>query len=166
MAAPTPASKIPKPTSRVVDNQLARALGCMPSFRGSLAGRPTYSAWAWGQLKDSQPAWLITISGGDLRKDGPVTITFDRGLEHLRSNVDGSAKADASYRIDPDPRSHNVLKGQIKGGVISLDQPATLHLLQNPLVAPEFTLARARMRLALKPDGTLSGIIGRLSAVG
>jgi hypothetical protein len=143
-----------------VDNQLARALGCMPAFRGSLSGRPTYSAWAWGQLKDSQPAWLITLSGGDLGKDGPVTITFDRALEHLRSNVDGSPKADSSYRIDPDPRSHNVLRGHIKDHVISLDEPATLHLLQNPLVAPELTLKRTHMRLALKADGTMSGIIG------
>ncbi|MBX7198862.1 MAG: hypothetical protein K1X51_05750 [Rhodospirillaceae bacterium] len=143
-----------------VDNELARALGCMRSFRGSLASRPTYWAWAWGQLKDSQPAWLITLSAPDFTKDGPVTITFDRALEHLRSNADGSPRADASYRIDPDPRSHNVLQGHIKGGVISLDQPGALHLLQNPLVAPEFKLSKVKMRLSLRPDGTLSGIIG------
>ncbi|MHB1204324.1 MAG: hypothetical protein ACYCZX_02060 [Rhodospirillaceae bacterium] len=143
-----------------VDNELARALGCMRSFRGTLASRPTYWAWAWGQLKDSQPAWLITVSGQDLSKDGAVTVTFDRALEHLRSNIDGSPRADSSYRIDPDPRSHNVLKGHMKGGVISLDQPSDLRLMQNPLVAPEFRLSRMQMRLALKPDGTLSGILG------
>ncbi len=143
-----------------VDNELGRALGCMRSFRGSLASRPTYWAWAWGQLKDSQPAWLITINGQDLTKDGPVTITFDRALEHLRSNADGSPRADSSYRIDPDPRSHNVLKGHVKGGVISLDQPGALNLLQNPLVAPEFRLSRVQMRLSLRTDGSLAGIIG------
>ena len=91
----------------------------MRSFRGSLAGRPTYWAWAWGQLKDSQPAWLITISSAGPRpSDGDVTVTFDRALEHLRSNVDGSPRADSTYRIDTDPRSHNVVHGQIKGGVI------------------------------------------------
>ena len=143
-----------------VDNELARALGCMRSFRGSLASKPTYWAWAWGQLKDSQPAWLITLSGQDLTKDGAVTITFDRALEHLRSNIDGSPRPDASYRIDPDPRSHNVLQGHMKGGVISLDQPGALHLLQNPLVAPEFKLSRLQMRLSIQPDGGIKGIIG------
>ena len=150
----------PETHEQGVNNELARALGCMQSFRGSLQGRPTYWAWAWGQLKDSEPAWLITITGGDLSHDGEVTVTLDRALEHLRSNIDGSPRADASYRIDPDPRSHNVLKGQIKDGVLSLSQPADLHLLQNPLVAPEFHMTKTHFRIRLQPDGSLAGFIG------
>src|SRR6202012_214254 len=96
----------------------------------------------------------------DFTKDGDVTITFDRALEHLRSNIDGSPKSDVTYRIDPDPRSHNVLHGQIKGGVITLPQPAQLRLLENPLVAPELKLTALHLRLTLKPDGTLAGFLG------
>jgi hypothetical protein len=89
-----------------------------------------------------------------------VTITFDRAMEHLRSNVDGSPRADSTYRIDPDPRSHNVLTGRLKDHVIKVDQPFDFRMLQNPLVTPELRLSRARLRLNLKSDGSLGGILG------
>ena len=148
-----------------VDNEFARALGCMRSFRGSLSGRPTYFAWAFGQLKDSQPAWLVTISGDSLTKASPeerdVTVTFDRALEHLRSNIDGTPRADSTYRIDTDPRSHNVLHGKLKGDSLTFDQAFDFHMMQNPLIAPaEFTLSRAHLRLKMKPDGSITGIVG------
>lgn len=95
---------------------LYRAAGCYRSFRGSLEGRPTYWGWVSGQLKDSQPAWIITIAGEDLSKDADVTITFDRALEYLLSNIDGSPRADVTYPIRSHPRSHSVIKGKLKNG--------------------------------------------------
>ena len=155
------AAEDPETHAKGVDNEFARALGCMRSFRGSLQGRPTYFAWAWGQLKDSMPAWLVTVSGESLSKDGDVTVTFDRALEHLRSNADGSPRADSTYRTDPDQRSHNVVHGQIKGNVLTFDKSFDFRMLQNPLVAPmEFKLSRAQLRLKLKDDGSLDGILG------
>jgi hypothetical protein len=150
----------PQTHEKGVDHQLAVALGCMRSFRGSLEGRPTYFAWAWGQLKDSEPAWLITLSAEDLTKDGDVTVTFDRAFEHLRSNVDGSPRPDTTYRADPDPRSHNSYRGQIKKGVITVAAQGDFHMMKNPLVVPEFDLHKAQLRLTLKPDGNLDGLIG------
>lgn len=151
----------PETHQKGVDNQFSRALGCMRSFRGSLESRPTYFAWAWGQLKDSMPAWLVTISAENLSQDGDVTVTFDRALEHVRSNADGSPRADATYRIDPDPRSHNVVHGKLKGKELTFDAPFDFRMLQNPLLAPmEFKMSRAKLRMSLKPDGSVSGIIG------
>ena len=95
-----------------------------------------------------------------MSKDGEITVTFDRALERVRSNPDGEARADSTYRIDSDPRSHNTFKARIKGGVVTVDDRTDLRMLQNPLVAPEFLLKRARMRLQLKDDGTLDGLIG------
>jgi hypothetical protein len=155
------AAEDPETHEKGVDNEFSRALGCMRSFRGSLEGRPTYFAWAWGQLKDSMPAWLVTISGESLSKDGDVTVTFDRALEHLRSNADGSPRADATYRVDPDPRSHNVVHGKLKGNVLTFEKSFDFRMLQNPLVAPmEFKLSRAQLRMKLKDDGSIDGIIG------
>jgi hypothetical protein len=150
----------PQTHEKGVDHQLAAALGCMRSFRGSLEGRPTYFAWAWGQLKDSEPAWLVTLLAEDLTKDGDVTVTFDRALEHLRSNVDGSPRPDTTYRADPDPRSHNTYRGQIRKGVVTVGGPGDFHMLKNPLVVPEFDLHKVQLRLTLKPDGNLDGIMG------
>jgi len=150
----------PQTHERGVDHQLYRAFGCARAFRGSLESRPTYYAWAWGQLKDSQPAWLITVSGEDLSKDGPVTVSIDRALEHLRSNSDGTPRFDMAYRIDPDPRSRNTFRGELKGGVVTLIEHGTLRLLQNPLVAPELRLSNVHLRLTLNTDRTARGFMG------
>jgi len=143
-----------------IDHNLYRALGCMLSFRGSIAGRPTYWDWIWGQLKDSQPAWIVTITGEDLSTDGEVTIIFDRALEYLQSNIDGGPRADVTYRIDPDPRSHNVVKGRIENGVISAALAGPFRMFSNPLGVPEFRLQDAKFDLKLRRDGTVDGFIG------
>lgn len=150
----------PETHEKGVNNELYRALGCYISMRGSLQGRPTYWAWAWGQLKDSEPAWVMTISGDDLSKDGPVKIVFDRSLDHLKSNVDGSPRADATYRVDTDPRSHNEFNGDLKNGVITISDHHDFRMMQNPLVAPEFHLKKTHMRIKLNHDGTLQAFIG------
>ena len=152
--------KDPETGETGVDDAMARAFGCMLAFRGSLSGRPTYWAWAWGQLKDSQPAWLITIGGGDLNKDGDVTVTFDRALHYVKSNIDGTPRADVTYRVDPDPRSHTSLKGRVNNGVVEITEHGNFRMLQNPLVVNDFQLTNTHMRLKLKPDRTLDGIMG------
>ncbi len=159
-AAQVSAFQDPDTLERGVDHEMYRALGCMRSFRGSLTGRPTYWAWAWGQTRDSQPAWLVTVTGEDLDKDGDVTVTFDRALEHVKSNPDGSPKSDATYRPDPDPRSHNVFKGKMAGGTVTVTEPVDFRMLQNPLISPEVKLDQAKLRLTFKDDGSATGMIG------
>jgi hypothetical protein len=149
----------PQTHERGVNHQLYRAFGCSRAFRGSLQGRPTYWAWAWGQLKDSQPAWLITLSGADLSHDGPITISMDRALEHLRSNSDGTPRPEMGYRIDPDPRSHNVFRGEIKGGMVSVTEHGDLHMLQNPMVAPQLDLNHFHLRMDRGPNGYSNGFL-------
>lgn len=145
-----------------VNNQLYRALGCLRVFRGTLESPPVYYFYLYAQVKDSQPAWLITLSGDDLSHDGEVTISFDRALEHMRYNSDGTPRADESYRIDSDPRSHNVFRGYLKDGVVRLSQPGTqsIYLLENPLYMNEFRMRQVHMRLRLKADGSLECMVG------
>lgn len=143
-----------------IDHALYEALGCARAFRGTLDIRPTYWAWSWGQLASSQPAWLITVSGEDLSQDGPVTITFDRALEAVRVNGDGGPRADMAYRADPDPRSHNVFKGELKEGIVTMAEKGDLRLLQNPLVAPELMLRNFQLRLDISQDDSARAIIG------
>jgi hypothetical protein len=149
----------PETHERGVKHQLYRAFGCARAFRGSLQGRPTYWAWAWGQLKDSQPAWLITLSGADLSHDGPITISLDRALEHLRSNSDGTPRREMGYRIDPDPRSHNVFRGEITDGVVTVTEHHNLRMLQNPMVAPRLDLNDFHLRMKRGADGYSNGFM-------
>ena len=143
-----------------IDHKLYRAVGCYRAFRGSLDGRPTYWDWLWGQLKDSQPAWIVTITGEDLSKDGEVTVTFDRALEFLQSNVDGTPRADVTYRIDPDPRSHNVMKGKIENGVVTAAMDGMFRMYSNPLGVPEFRFHNAKFDFKIRRDGTADGFLG------
>lgn len=143
-----------------VDHALYEALGCARAFRGTLEVRPTYWAWSWGQLASSQPAWLMTVSGEDLSRDGPVSVTFDRALQHIRVNGDGSPRADMAYRADPDPRSHNVFQGELKEGIVTIANQGELRLLQNPLVAPELMLRNFNLRLDISQDDSARAILG------
>jgi hypothetical protein len=152
----------PETKATGIDNQLIRAIGCSRGFRGTIDNPPTYWVYIWGQLQDSQPAWLITISGEDLSKDGEVTVVFDRALERLRYNIDGTPRSEATYRTDPDPRSHNEFEGTLKDGVVTLRRPGAdrFRMLLNPLLIPEINLHTVHLRLRLNRSGTMDAMLG------
>lgn len=150
----------PETLEKGVDNQMFRAMGCLEGFRGSLSNHPTFWYWIWQTIRDSQPAWLVTVSGEDLSKDGPVTITFDRALEYMVSNSGGEARADVTYRIDPDPRSHNVFKGEIKDGLVKVTEHGSFKMLQNSWGVPELNIRNFHMRMKVNPDRSMEAIIG------
>jgi len=142
-----------------VDHAMFRALGCNLGFRGVLGSEGTY--WAYNlQLTGSEPAWLISISGEDLNRDGPATITFERSYDHLKLMANGEPFPATTYRVDPDPRSHNVFPAHIKDGVLTLDEQVEFRMQWNPLAMPELNLSRAKLRMKLKPDGTLEAVLG------
>lgn len=149
----------PQTGEKGVDNQLFRALGCIRTFRGTLSNRPTYSTWLWTMLKDSMPAWLITIDGKDLDADGDVTVTFDRALERRTSNPNGEARPHMTFRLDPDPRSHHEFPGRIQKGELTITAHGPLRLLKDTLSYPELNLQRTHLRLTMKPGGSLDGIL-------
>ena len=142
-----------------VDNQLFRAMGCIEQFRGTFDYRPTFWAFIWGSMKETTPAWLISVSGEDLNEDGPVTITFDRAVEHLIFGPTGAVVSDMTYRADPDPRSHHVFDGQIEGGVLSITKSGELRLILDTLSFPKFALSNTHLRMAITDEG-LNGIVG------
>jgi hypothetical protein len=143
-----------------VDNQLFRALGCIEQFRGTYDYRPTFWAFIWGSMKETTPAWLFSVTGDNLDKDGPVTVTFDRAIEHLVFGPGGEATQDVTYRIDPDPRSHHVFQGAIRNGVLSVAAPGELVLLLDTLSFTELRLKDLHLRLNRQANGNLDGVIG------
>lgn len=149
----------PRTQETGVDNQLFRAMGCIEQFRGTFEHIPTFWAFIWGSMKETTPAWLISVSGADLDKDGPVTITFDRAVEHLVFGPTGDAVPDMTYRADSDPRSHHVFEGQIRDGVLTITKPGDLRMILDTLSFPEFTLSNTHLRMAISSN-SLSGIVG------
>jgi hypothetical protein len=124
-----------------------------------LGSEGTY--WAYNlQLTGSEPAWLISLSAADLGRDGPATVTFRRSYDYLKLMANGAPLPATTYRVDPDPRSLNVFKAHIKDRVLTLDEPVSFNIQWNPLAMPELHLARAKLRMTLKQDGTLEAILG------
>lgn len=150
----------PETGEQGIDHQLFRALGCIQPYRGTVNNDPTYWTWAWTMMKDSMPAWVVTVSGEDLTQDGDVTVRFDRALEHVRFVPTGGARAHMTYRQDPDPRWHNIYRAELRNGVITINEPGELNLLKDPLSFPELNLSKFQFRLELNPDGTLKGVLG------
>ena len=143
-----------------IDNQLFRALGCSRAFRGTKRAPGAFWAWVWITVKDTMPAWLMSVSGENLNKDGPVTIVFDRALEYAKSNPNGETRPFMTYRVDADPRSHNEFRGEIKNGVLSVIEPAGFSMLQSTMYVPEINLRDTHLRMNMHADGSIEGFIG------
>lgn len=149
----------PETSERGVDHAMFRAVGCNQGFRGVLGSEGTY--WAYNlQLTGSEPAWLISISGENLSQDGEATITINRSYDHLKLMANGEPLPSTTYRVDPDQRSQNVFRARIRQGVLSFVEPVNFRIQWNPLAMPELELARAQLRMKLKPDGSLEAILG------
>lgn len=144
-----------------VNNQYFRAVGCHGPERPS-PNDPYQTMWAyaWHNLQQSLPAWIISVSGDDLSKDGDVTVSFDKAMEHVEVDVNAKVMADKTFRIDPDPRWHNEYRAKLKNGEVTTNEPGRFKMLYDSYWVPEFDLLRARLRLTLKPDGSLEGILG------
>lgn len=142
-----------------IDNQLFRALGCFQAYNVSLPVKPFYEDVMWDTMIDTMPAWVLTISGENLRADGDVTVTFDRSLQHVRRNAAGGALFDATYVLENNSRSHAVFRGTIKDDVLTL-QPGTLRLEGEAPILTELHLQRMQLRLKFEDDGTLAGFVG------
>ena len=142
-----------------VNNQLARALGCIQSHRAMPPDRSPYWSYVWDVIRDSMPGWIITVSGEDLTKDGDVTVGFNRSLDHVARDANGETLAGTAFRMASDPRSRNQYHGHLKGGVVTIE-PGDFHMEGDDMLVTQFDIRQTHMRLKLKPDGNLAGIIG------
>ncbi len=145
-----------------VNNQLFRVYGCHKNFRGPPADATpsTYYSAEWSQARPTFPGWVITISGEDLSKDGPVTVSFDRSLDHVLLDAQGNTEAYTTFRSDPDPRSHNVFRGQLEHGVVTITDHHDFHLVGDPILMNYLDLSQTHFRMTLEPNGNVDGIIG------
>ncbi len=147
-------------THEKVDNQLWRAIGCTANFQFTPPTMPYLEGQAWNSgYADDAPAWALRVSGADLNKDGPVTVTLDRTLSHLERDALGGIRSDVTYVLDPSPRSHNVLSGEIKDGVLWI-QSGSLWLEGSLPFYSQVDLTNTHMRLHSEAGGKLVGYWG------
>jgi hypothetical protein len=153
----------PDTHERGVNNQLFRAIGCIQSYRGG-GQRPLTVEYKWSYSRSHMPAWLITITGNDLGHDGDVAVTIENAIDPADTlDANGDVQAGMSYRVDPNPKWGNVVKGVIKDGVI-MTEPAAINLLADAYIQPYYDFRGARLRLVIAPDGKMTGVLGAYQA--
>ena len=114
---------------------------------------------SWNAMIETSPGWAVQIVADDFSKDGKVTVILDRVTQHLERDAAGNIMSGASYVIDPAPRSHNVLEGELKNGVVTI-KPADIYLQAEMPFYPEMALRNAHMRMKGLPNGQLLGYWG------
>jgi hypothetical protein len=153
----------PDSHERGVNNRLFRAIGCIQSYRGG-GQRPLTFEYKWAYARPHMPAWVISITGDDLSRDGQVTVAFDVSIDPADTiDANGDVQAGMSYRLTSDLRSHNVVPGRIENGVI-MTEPADISLRCDAYMQPVFDFRQARLRLTVGPDGALRGMLGGYQA--
>jgi hypothetical protein len=146
-----------------VDDQVYRALGCFVAQRAVVGARPTWPSIEWDTTRDQMPAWVIEVNGVETGKDGPkdgdVQVGIYRATAPIMRNAGGEVQADMSFQVDSNPRMQNVVHGAIKNGVVTTD-PFEFYMIGDPFAVPEYHFKQARVRLTLKPNGALTGVLG------
>lgn len=145
-----------------VDNQLQRATGCIQGYRRS--GHPL----AVGSVEDNfrhnyqsgQHTILIEVSGIDNEQNDPdVTVGIYSSKDTILFDGAGRALDGASFLMHPNSRFHNVAHGKIVDGILTTD-PIDLKLeLIYAVIRSEYDLKAARLRIDLKQEGHLSGVL-------
>ena len=147
-------------THEKVDDQLWRAIGCTTNFQFTAPTMPYLEGEAWNAgYADAAPAWTLQITGADLSKDGPVTVTLDRALDHLQRDALGGIRGDVTYVLDPSPRSHNELAGEIRHGVLWVES-GDLYMEGSAPWYIQVDLKNTHMRIRSEPAGKLVGYWG------
>ncbi len=149
----------PETLERGIDNQRWRALGCFAVYDVRRPVVPYNEYIAWDTAIDAMPAWLMSVTGDDLDKDGDVTVTFDRSLNILLRDAQGSVLPGATFVVDSDPRSHSSFQGQIENGVLTIE-PGDFAMLGESQWYAIIRFAQTHLRLKMNSDGSLSGLIG------
>jgi hypothetical protein len=150
-----PESKFEDPeTHESIDNQLWRAVGCNVLFNAVPPTQPYVESISWHAYIDSAPGWAMRVVGADLSKNGKVTVILDRLTQHLLRDAVGNILTNTTYILDPSPRSHNVLQGQIKDGLLTV-QPKNIYLEGEHPFYVEIALRNAHMRMVVKPENVV-----------
>jgi len=143
-----------------IDNNFYRALGCTKSYRGP----PRLSSGALS-TNDSMRngGWTVAIvvhgAGKDPMNDSKVDVGFYMSSDKLVKDGNGEIAHDYTFRIKP-AKLEAIMKASTTNGVI-VSKGATPEIwMRDPGGARDLQLLKARLKLQMKPDGSLEGYVG------
>jgi hypothetical protein len=143
-----------------IDNNFYKALGCWKTYRGP----PRLSSGAM-QFNDAMRngSWTTVIvvsgEGKDPLNDKHVKVGFYISGDKLVKDGNSNIAPDYTFRIKPSAKYEGILPARTVNGVIVSTGPSDV-LLRNPGYDQDLELLRARVKLTMKPDGSLTGVLG------
>ena len=151
----------PSPTGdKGVDNNFYRAVGCTKSYRGpprlSAGGLATNDSMRNG-------GWTVVVvvhgAGKDPMNDSKVDIGFYMSNDKLIKDGNGEIAHDYTFRIKP-TKLEGIIKAASSNGVITSKDATPEIWIRDPGAVRDLQLLLARVKLQMKPDGTLEGYLG------
>lgn len=142
-----------------VDNQLFTVQGCIEGWR-----RNGFLPMIGNELRRAGGlSIMVEVSGIDNeRNDDDVAVTVFYSADPMRR--DGTSKIilpDYTFRVNDNPefsQDFARFRGRIVDGILTTDPLDLIYLHEGP--ATTWPLAKARMRIAFEPDGTMKGLLG------
>jgi len=155
------ATGYPSPTGeKGIDNNFYRAFGCLKGYRGS-PRQSTGALSANDTMHNGEWTILVVVHGAgkDPMNDANVDVGFYMSSNKLVKDGNGNVARDYTFRIKPS-KLEGIFKAYTSKGVI-LSKTATPEVwTRDPGLARDLQLLRARLKLEMKPDGTLAGYVG------
>jgi hypothetical protein len=143
-----------------IDNNFYRAIGCTKSYRGP----PRLSSTALGTNDTMRNgAWTVAIvvhgAGKDPMNDSKVDVGFYMSGDKLVKDGNGEVAHDYTFRIKP-AKLEGIFKASTTNGLITSKGAMPEIWTRDPGATRDLQLLRARLKLQMKPDGTLEGMMG------
>lgn len=143
-----------------IDNNFYKACGCWKTYRG-----PRRLSSGALQFNDSMRngAWTMVIvvsgEGADPMNDNRVTVGFYMSNDKMVKDGNGNIALDYTFRIAPSAKYEGILPARTSNGRIISTAAADI-MLRDPGYTGDLELLRARVDLAMKSDGSLTGYVG------
>jgi hypothetical protein len=143
-----------------IDNNFYKALGCWKTYRAP----PRLSSGAL-QFNDAMRngSWttVIVVSGKGTNpmNDRQVQVGFYMSDDKMVKDGNGNIARDYTFRIAPHARYEAIFPARTFKGTIVSTAPANV-TLRDASYTHDLELLRARIKLQMKPDGSLSGYVG------
>lgn len=136
-----------------VDNQLWRAMGCVPTFQDEAEPKNAKETL----LSTQAPTAIVVRDLDDTRNDPDVTVDVHGVREPLLRDARGKVIRGSTFTPVDDRSLHATLKGSIVDGVLTTE-PGDINVqLKEQIVEVHRAFRGARIRMVFKPDGTVEG---------
>jgi hypothetical protein len=147
-----------------IDNQLFTVMGCTAGWQGRKGFMFQYNM---ENMRNGALSILLEINGiDDSKNDDEVYVTMLYSHDDMAKSGSGAEILPYfTFRASADPKYSQYfqrVRGRIKDGVVLTDPVDEFQLNVDRLTSPRVPgagLADARMRIELKPDGSIDGLL-------